>query len=100
MVINVIFKVLFNFHWTDMYGEVVSLPLKNHLQGLFESGGSDSKESTHNVGNPVLILESGRSPGERNGYPLQCSCLENPMDRGVSWATVHGVAKSQTQLSD
>ena len=41
----------------------------------------------------------GRSPGEGNGYPLQHSCLENPMDRGVQWATVHGVAKSQTQLS-
>ena len=35
-----------------------------------------------------------------NGYLLQCSCLENPMDRGAWWATVHGVAKSQPQLSD
>ena len=39
----------------------------------------------------------GRSPGEGNGNPLQYSCLENPMDRGAWWATVHGVAKSQTQ---
>ena len=39
---------------------------------------------------------SGRSPGEGNGNPLQYSCLENPMDRGAWWATVHGVAKSQT----
>ena len=38
----------------------------------------------------------GRSPGVGNGYPLQYSCLENPMDRGVWWATVHGVTKSQT----
>ena len=38
----------------------------------------------------------GRSPGEGNGNLLQCSCLENPMDRGTSQATVHGVAKSQT----
>ena len=38
----------------------------------------------------------GRSPGERNGNPLQYSCLENSMDRGAWWATVHGVAKSQT----
>ena len=38
----------------------------------------------------------GRSPGERNGNPLQDSCLENPMDRGAWGATVHGVAKSQT----
>ena len=38
--------------------------------------------------------------GEGNGTPLQYSCLENPMDRGAWWATVHGVAKSRTQLSD
>ena len=38
--------------------------------------------------------------GEGNGNPLQCSCLENPMDRGAWWATVHGVAQSQTRLSD
>ena len=45
-----------------------------------------------------LIPVSGRSPGEGNGTPLQYSCLENPMDRGAWWATVHGVAKSETQL--
>ena len=44
------------------------------------------------------IPASERSPGEWDGYPLQYSCLENPMDRGVWWATVHGVAKSQTWL--
>ena len=38
--------------------------------------------------------------GEGNGTPLQYSCLENPMDRGAWWAIVHGVAKSQTRLSD
>ena len=43
---------------------------------------------------------SGRFPGEGNGNPLQYSCLENSMDRGVWWPTVHGVAKSWTQLSD
>ena len=42
----------------------------------------------------------GRSPGEGNGNPLQYSCLENPMEGGAWWATVHGVAKSQTRLSD
>ena len=46
-----------------------------------------------------LIPGLGRSPGEGNGNPLQYSCLENPMDRGAWWAIVHGVAKSQTQLS-
>ena len=40
-----------------------------------------------------LILGSGRSPGERNGNPLQSSCLGNPMDRGAWWATVHGIAE-------
>ena len=40
----------------------------------------------------------GRSPGGGNGNPLQYSCLENPMDRGAWWPTVHGVAKSQRQL--
>ena len=47
----------------------------------------------------VLIHGSGRSPGEGNGKPLQYSCLDNPMDRGVWQATIHGVAKSQAQLS-
>ena len=44
--------------------------------------------------------DSGRSPGEENGNPLQFSCLENSMDRGAWRATVYGVTKSQTQLSD
>ena len=42
---------------------------------------------------------SGRSPGEGNGYPLQYSCLENSMDRGAQWTTVHGVAKSRICLN-
>ena len=58
------------------------------------------KESTYNAGDAGLIPGSGRSPGEGNGNSLQYSCLENPMDRGAWWATVHGVAKSQTQLSN
>ena len=45
-----------------------------------------------------LISGLGRSPGGGHGNPLQYSCLENPMDRGAWWATVHGVAKSWTQL--
>ena len=47
-----------------------------------------------------LIPGSGRSPEEGHSNPLQYSCLENPMDRGAWRATVHGVAKSQTRLSD
>ena len=63
-------------------------------------GSSDGKESACNVGDPSLIPRLGRSPGEGNGNPLQYSCLENPKDRGTWWATVHGVAKSQTWLND
>ena len=59
-------------------------------------GGSDSKESACNARDPGLILRSGRSPGEGNGYPLQYSCLENSMDRGAWLTTVHGVAESNT----
>ena len=58
--------------------------------------GSDSQESACNAGDSGLSPGSGRSPGERNGYPFQCSCLENPMDRGAWQATVHGVPKSWT----
>ena len=58
------------------------------------------KNMPANAGDAGLIPGSGRSPGEGNGDPLQYSCLENPMDRGAWRATVHGVAKSQIQLSD
>ena len=58
------------------------------------------KASVYNVGDPSSIPGSGISPGEGNGNPLWYSCLENPMDAGACQATVHGVAKSWTQLSD
>ena len=57
-----------------------------------------SKESACNA-DQGSIPGSGRSPGEKNGYPFQYSCLENSMDRGAWRVTVHGIAKSQTQLS-
>ena len=63
-------------------------------------GGSEVKVSACNMGDLGSIPGSGRSPGEGNGNPLQYSCLENPMDGGAWWATVHGVAKSRTRLSD
>ena len=63
-------------------------------------GGSDGKASACNAGDPGSIPGLGQSPGEGNGYPLQYSCLENPMDRGTWWATVHEVTQSWTQLSD
>ena len=63
-------------------------------------GGSDGKQSASGEGDVGSIPGSGRSSGEENGNPLQYSCLENPMDRGAWQATVHGVTKSQTGLSD
>ena len=62
--------------------------------------GSVGKESACNAGDPGLIPGLGKSPGEGNGNPLQCSCLENSLDRGAWWATVHGVAKGWTRLCD
>ena len=60
----------------------------------------NSKEPACNAGDLGSIPVLGRSPEEGKGYPLQYSCLENSMDRGDRWATVHGVAESQTRLSD
>ena len=62
-------------------------------------GGSDDTESPCIAGDPGVIPGLGRTPGDENGKPLQYSCLENSMDRGAWWATVHGVTKSWTQLS-
>ena len=62
--------------------------------------GSEVKVSACNAGDLGLIPGSGRSPEEEKGNPLQYSCLENPMDRGAWWATVHRITKSQTGLSD
>ena len=53
------------------------------------------KNQPANAGDSGLNSGSGRSPGEGNGNPLQYSCLENSMDRGGWWATIHGVTKSQ-----
>ena len=71
----------------------------NYLQDF--PGGSDSKASVYNAGDLGLIPGSGRFPGEGNGNPLQCSCLENPMEGGAWQASaVHGVAKSRAWLSN
>ena len=62
--------------------------------------GSVAKNLPENAGDVGSVPGSGRPPGERNGSPLQYSCLENPMDGGAWWATVHGITKSGTQLSN
>ena len=74
------------------------LPSPTILLGF--PGGSDGKAIVCNSGDLGSVPGSGRSPGERNGNPLQYSCLENFMDGGAWQATVHGVAKSRTRLSN
>ena len=69
------------------------------LGGCFP-GGSDNNGSAYNAGDLGSIPGSRRSSGEGNGNPLQYSCLKNPVDQGTWWVTIHGVAKSQTQLSE
>ena len=83
--------------WEDSPGEELSYSLQYSWASLV----------AQTVKNPpamwktwVQSLGWEDSPGEGHGNPLQCSCLENPMDRGAWQATVHGVPKSQTQLSD
>ena len=58
--------------------------------------GTEVKRPPANAGDEGSIPGSGRSPGEGNGNPIQCSCLENHMDRGAWWAEVHRVTKSWT----
>ena len=82
--------------------------LKEEGDGLSEEtgttqgfpGGSVVTNPPANAGEEGSISGSGRSPGGGNGNPLQYSCLENSLDRGTWWATVHGVAESQTRLSE
>ena len=81
----------------------LSSPRIPSLNVFFFPGGTSGKEfssSAGDAGDMGLISGSGKSPGEGNDNPLQYSCLENSMDRGVWQATVHGVAKSRMQLSD
>ena len=72
--------------WMELLDHIVSLG----------SGGSDAKLSACNSGDLGSIPGLGRAPGVGNGNPLQYSCLENSMNREAYWATVLGVAKSQT----
>ena len=73
-------------------------PAFDRVSGTYFLGGSDGKESVCNAGDLGLIPGLGRSPGEGNSYPLQYSCLKNPMDREAWQATVRRMAKSRTWL--
>ena len=86
------------YHQIDFYH--LRLVLHLYVNSIIQHvlGSSDGKESTCNVGDLGLTPGLERSPVEGNGYFQQCSCLENSMDRGAWWATVHGVTK--TRLSD
>ena len=79
-----------------------TLPFVHLYMRIFHlhPGCSYCKESACNVGELGLIPGSRRSLGEGNGCPLQYFCLENSMDKGPKWATVHRVAKSWIQLKD
>ena len=91
-------------NWSDLAAAAAAAP--GSIKSLFIlnqsclPGGSDSKAFACNARDLGLIPGSGRSPGEENGNPLQYSCLENSIDRGAWWATVLGISKSLTQLSD
>ena len=86
-----------NYAWFfEYFARSYSLKACNICSGVFSlilgfPWNSVGKASACNAGNLVLILGSGWSAGEGNGYPLQYSCLENPMDRGAWRATVHGI---------
>ena len=84
-----------NAHRISMLG-----PMLGPMLGIGIPRWHSGKESAYNAGDLSSVPGLGRSPGEGNDNPLQYTCLENPMDRGAWWATVHRVAKSWIQLRD
>ena len=91
--------------WTEKPGTLQSMGSQRArhkwtISLTLMNSGSNGKASAYNARDPGSIPGSGRSPGKRNGNPLQYSCLENPMDGGAWLATVHEVAKSWTRLSN
>ena len=83
--------------WPFRYKEA-SL-IGNYYISVHFPGGSEVKNLPANAGDAGSIPGLGRYPGEGNGHPFQYSYLGHPLDRGAWWATVLGVAKSQTQLT-
>ena len=90
-------SIIVNFQCLGMYFYISTCLIFYRDNSLGFPGTSDSKGSAHNAGDQGSIPGLGRSPGEGNGNPLQCSCLENSMDGGAWWATVHGITKSRTR---
>ena len=91
--------ISFRIDWFNLLAIQGTLKSFPHKSFLFLPGSSDGKEYPPNVGDPGLIPGS-RSSGGGNGNPLHYSCLENSMDIGTCWATVHGIVKSQTWLNN
>ena len=88
---------VYSSSWGLLWAPWVSFPFYLLLCSYWCLSG---KESACNAGDLGSIPGLGRAPGGEHGNPLQCSCLENPMDRGAYRATVHGLAKSRTRPSD
>ena len=89
-------------NWTELKRTPTLIITDMLIQSYYHSllpGASDGKASACSAGGPSFIPGLGRCPGEGNGYPLQSSCLENPMDRGAWRAAVLVVTKSQVWLS-
>ena len=83
-------------YWHQFFVSLGRYSTKHTPRGTYFPGSASGKEFARNEGDLGSIPGLGRSPGEGDGYPLQYSCLENPMARGVWWALVHGVAESDT----
>ena len=88
--------------WLSLNVHCFSNLMSPALRMGFLGGASDKEPACQSRRHRRLgsIPGWGRSPGGGHGNPLQCSCLENPLDRGACWATVHGIAQSRTWLSD
>jgi len=84
----------------DSLNKELTNPTQGFPGGLVVKNPAAVQETACNACDTDWIPGSGRSPGGGNGNPLQYSRLENPMDGGAWWATVHGVTKSRTRLSD
>ena len=90
--------VSLNFLVDQLPNSLLSCPLmwKIFIDKSDFPGGSNGEESACNVGDPGSVPGLGRSSGGGHGNPLQYACLENPIDRGAWWATVHGIAELDT----